>query len=270
MQRHLVRRQDQEVRDCIGAKMTVTKHEKEDETIKLILTTTMEEGWKVGDLLWKHLSREQKMKLIAWRKEVKSMKNPFAPMETTNQHPQQQHHTTKIMPKKRFKEATSILKPPVKIPKQYSDNDPSANPILIEDDEDPDEEGTLKVLLSMCGDSGEDSIEIFNAHTMLYRAFTSNTSDDSTLNFNKLGYIPMTKSDVDTTVEGPDAPDHSNPEENDCKNKFYDVKMVFEMLKHTRKECEVGKDREETWHDTRKNEFKRLTKPLLFRNLPTY
>ena len=74
--------------------MAVTKPEEDDEAIKLFLATTLEEGWKVRDLLWKHLTREQRMKLIAWRKEVKSMKNPFAPMETTNQHHQQQSSTT--------------------------------------------------------------------------------------------------------------------------------------------------------------------------------
>ena len=39
---------------------------------------------------------------------------------------------------------------------------------MIEDDEDPDEVGTLKALLSMCGGSGEDSTEIFNAHSLIY------------------------------------------------------------------------------------------------------
>ena len=84
LRRRLVRRQDQEGRDCIGAKMAVTKPEEDDEAIKLFLATTLEEGWKVGDLLWKHLTKEQRMKLIAWRKEVNSMKNPSAPKETTN------------------------------------------------------------------------------------------------------------------------------------------------------------------------------------------
>ena len=50
-----------EKRDSSSAKLAQTTHApiENNDAIKLFLVTSLEEGWKVGDMLWKHLTREQ-------------------------------------------------------------------------------------------------------------------------------------------------------------------------------------------------------------------
>ena len=139
-----------------------------DEAIKLFLTTSLEEGWKVGNLLWKHLSREQQSKLTSWQREAMPQKNPFSQEETAESWHKlpnvektptgnfqektaaSQHHSsnTRRAPDNRFMETTSILKPPSKLPKQYSGNEATANMVNSLADDDPETKDTIRMMLS--------------------------------------------------------------------------------------------------------------------------
>ena len=83
LRKRLVRRGGLEKRDSRSAKLTQTSPNpseppENDDGIRLFLAATLEDGWKVGDTLWKHLTREQRSKLISMRKEAMSQKNPFS------------------------------------------------------------------------------------------------------------------------------------------------------------------------------------------------
>ena len=112
----------------------------------MFLAATLEDGWKVGDTLWKYLTREQRSKLISMRREAMSQKNPFSQGERFE--PQKQQPNAGKTLDSRFKETTSILKPPQKLPKQYSENEAKTNLATVPDDDDPDTKDTIKMMLS--------------------------------------------------------------------------------------------------------------------------
>lgn len=54
-----------------------------------------------------------------------------------------------------LRQTTSILKPPSKLPKQYSGNEAKASVANVLDDDDPETKDTIRLMLSRCNDEDQ-------------------------------------------------------------------------------------------------------------------